>query len=1021
MAGAEIPGSRTAPGDMMGAVAAFTDTGTRAPIVGRDGELSQLVDHLGVGGQPRSGALLLAGDAGVGKTRLITELLDRACAAGWRTAVGHCLDFGDSALPYLPFSELFDRLAQTDPEVARTLAETHPALDHLQPGRRILAGGAAAPVDSVARGEIFAAVHGALEQLAGEAPLLLVVEDVHWADQSTRDLLTYLFSRPFLTPVAVVASYRSDDLHRRHPLRATVAEWVRLPGVQRLALAPLTDDDVRDLVRLLRGSEPDPLELRAIVERAEGNAFFAEELVNADLGEGGRHGLPENLADVLLVRLDRLGEDSRDAVRAAAVAGRRVSHRMLSVVADLDEAALDRALRAAVESHVLVRVGDEGYAFRHALLAEAVYDDLLPGERVRLHAAYAAALADGRVAGTAAELARHARAAHDLDTAVRAAVEAGDDALSIGGPDEAARHYQTALELLADPARRLPDGVDRVAVAVRASEAVIASGRPARARKVVEEQLLRLSRDAPADHRARLLWAFATATLLVESPASPEEALAATTEALVLVPAEASELRAKLLGVHARAHLDRGNASEAAQFASEAHTLARMLDLPTLVADATTTLAGVDTLTGDPDTAIRALAGIVDRARQAADTSGEMRGLFLLGDVHYDRGELVEARDAFRLAADAASSAGRPWAPYGFDARLVQALVTYQLGDWDEVDDVLRRCTGGPPVAEALLDAVALAVAAGRGDPAALERLPRLRALWPRESLLAITSGAAGIDALGDAGRVPDALALYDDLVAVVSGVWTEHFQARVRLVALLLGQLGTAAALGSVDRTWLTARLPELLGSVERVVERLRLRAMPFGPEGQAWAARVRAEELRLRWLTGDDPAAEAVLVGAWLESVTLFERLGHPFETARSQARLAAVLLAAGDVTGAAPLVEGARATAQRLGARPLLVELDRVQGRTRRPPRAAGGSGPRGRGDDVRGASARRAALTAREHEILVLVAAGRSNGEIARQLFISVKTVSVHVSNILAKLGASGRTEAAAIGRRDGLLP
>ena len=432
---------------MMAHVAPDLDSAT--PILGRDRELAHLVEHLGIEDSARSRAVLLAGDAGVGKTRVLAELMFRAETAGWGTAVGHCLDFGDSALPYLPFSELFGRLDLHDADLSRRVVETYPALQHLQPGRRLLSGGASSLGEGPDRAEIFEAVHGALDLIAADAPLLVVVEDAHWADQSTRDLLSFLFTRPFRAAVSVVASYRSDDLHRRHPLRSTVAEWVRVPGVHRLQLPPLPDDDVRRLVRSLHGGDIAPRDLVRIVDRAEGNAFFAEELVAAELGA---QGLPDDLADLLLVRLDRLDDQGRAVVRAAAVAGRRVSHELLSAVVDLGPSDLERALRAAVESHVLVQVGTEGYAFRHALLAEAVYDDLLPGERVRLHAAYADAIGSRRVDGTAAELARHARAAHDLDTALRAGIEAGDDAMSVGGPDEAAQHYETALELLADPA-----------------------------------------------------------------------------------------------------------------------------------------------------------------------------------------------------------------------------------------------------------------------------------------------------------------------------------------------------------------------------------------------------------------------------------------------------------------------------------------------------------------------------------------------------------------------------------------
>ena len=983
-------------GAMMGHVAPVV----AAPILGRDRELAHLAEQIGLEGEPRSRAVLLAGDAGVGKTRVLGELIARAETEGWRTAVGHCLDFGDSALPYLPFTELFGRLDHAEPDTSRRLADAHPALNHLQPGRRLLSGVASTPGEGLDRAELFEAVHGALDDLADDAPLLVVVEDAHWADRSTRDLLSFLFSRPFRHPVALVTSYRSDDLHRRHPLRSTVAEWVRVPGVVRLPLPPLADTDVRTLVRALHGGDLAPADLVRIVSRAEGNAFFAEELVAAELGSSG---LPDDLADLLLVRLDRLDDEGRRVVRAAAVAGRRVSHAMLTAVVDLEPDTLERSLRAAVESHVLVRVGTDSYAFRHALLAEAVYDDLLPGERVRLHAAYADAIGSQAVDGTAAELARHARAAHDLDTAVTASIDAGDDAMAVGGPDEAAQHYETALELLSDPRRALPEGLDPVMLVMRTTDAVIASGHPQRARKLVKDQLTRLPGDAPAHHRARLLMASAMATLLTEED---EQALDITTEAMTLVPDEPTPLRAKLLGVHARAHLALGHDESAARFASEALGLAQKLDMPMLVADATTTLAGVDQRVGDPDAALRALAEIVARARDDGDTGAEMRSLFLIGNMHHERADLPASRDAFAEADAAARAAGRPWAPYGFDARLMEALTDYLIGDWDAaLAAVDRVASPGPPVSEGLLAAVRQMVAAGRGDDQGRLLHAQLRPLWERDGMVAILSAPAAIDAYGDAGDLDGALRVHDDMVEVVSRLWNEHFQARIRVIALLWGQLAQAVVrLSTGERAALLARVPGMLDAVEGVQQRVRKRKRPFGPEGLAWVARAHAEHLRLRWLADVEPPEEKELVQAWEDAVAAFAAMGNAFETARSQARLAAVLRAAGRTDEAEPLHAAARETATRLGAKPLLAELRHGAGRREiREPRGAVA-----------------ADLTARESEILALVAEGRSNGEIARQLFISTKTVSVHVSNILAKLGAAGRTEAAAIARRDGLL-
>ena len=282
-------------------------------------------------------------------------------------------------MPYLPFAEM---LAQLDgaPELA-----AHPALEQLR--RRATGAG-----EGLDRAEVLESVAALVEDLAAERPLVLVVEDAHWADASTRDLLSFLVARRVPGRFLVLVTFRSDEMHRRHPLRRQVAEWVRLPGVERLQLEPLPASAVRTMVEEILGhsDEAYDADVARIVERAQGNAFYVEELVGAFLGGGWS--LPEDLADLLLVRLERLPPTAREVVRTASAAGQRVPHGLLARVSPLPDDQLDLALREAIDAGVLVRAGDSAYAFRHALLGEAVYDDLLPGERMRLHTAYAEAV-----------------------------------------------------------------------------------------------------------------------------------------------------------------------------------------------------------------------------------------------------------------------------------------------------------------------------------------------------------------------------------------------------------------------------------------------------------------------------------------------------------------------------------------------------------------------------------------------------------------------------------------------------
>lgn len=302
----------------------------RGPLVGRDDDVRQLAALLGLGTAPTDprrspddgtdagAAVVLGGDAGVGKTRVLTELAERARAQGVQVLVGHCLDFGEAGLPYLPFTEAFGRLAAEQPALITTLLADQPTLKRLLPAGRELSG-PPTPM-STDRSALLDAVRATLAALGRQGRTLLIVEDVHWADPSTRELLTVCFSVPLPAGVVLMASYRSDDLHRTHPLRSALGQWQRLSQVTRVQLDPLDATGTAALAQSLRAGTLPAAELRRIVARADGNPFFVEELLAAG---GSADTLPTELADLLLVRVDNLTDDARRPTRAARGRGRR--------------------------------------------------------------------------------------------------------------------------------------------------------------------------------------------------------------------------------------------------------------------------------------------------------------------------------------------------------------------------------------------------------------------------------------------------------------------------------------------------------------------------------------------------------------------------------------------------------------------------------------------------------------------------------------------------------------------------
>ncbi|KUO15053.1 helix-turn-helix transcriptional regulator [Streptomyces dysideae] len=977
----------------------MTQTSFSTPFLGRVDELARLSGVLerARGGEAR--AVLVAGDAGVGKTRVLDEVAGRAAAAGMTVLSGHCVDLGDVGLSYLPFTEVLGVLAG-DERCAGVLA-AHPVVG------RLLGGGRDAERESGGRLRLFEGMAGLLADLADIAPLLLVLEDLHWADQSSRDLLRFLLSRGILQRtaggarthrLAVLASYRADDLHRRHPLRPLLAELVRLPAVERLELRPLSDAEVTRLVRALEERPLPDSTVRRIVERAEGNAFYAEELVAAtDTGAGG---MPSGLADVLLIRFEQLSDTAQQVLRTAAVAGRRVGYDLLRDAVRLPEDELESALREAVGRQLLVPGDGDTYAFRHALAREAVYADLLPGERARLHGAFARLLAGrGHPAETAAERAHHYRESHDLAEALAASLEAADHAHRVGAPAEELRHLETALDLWSavEPAARPSgEGVDRVTLTLRASAAAAHAGEAHRAVSLTRSALAGVG-DTDSELAARVRYTLAGNLIGVDSLTA---AFAYSSEALAMIPAEPpSRTWVWAAATHVLAARQVGENETALRVARRALRVAEELRVTDARADLLISLAvleGGGRRTPEGREQLRAAREV---ARSAGNAPVEMRALFNLAVGCFESGDLDACLPWLTEGLDRARRAGLLSSPYPLEMRYLRLLVLYTLGRWDECVRAAAADAEVLPGAGGYWSGPALYVALARGDVSAADRA---RALLEGhfDWMGTLVAGIALTDAAALRGDAEAAVERMRATVAALTDDAGTHPDATVRLAALALSAVADRAA--ELRRAGDEAGVRHWADTAAELVELARATAVhgedgtPQGPEGRAWLARAEAEWAR----AGSGPDAEA-----WAKAVGAFAD-GDEYERARCRLRYAEALLAAGRREEAAAEAGAARETAVRLGATPLLERTDALI--------------RRGRLADTADAAHRASPLTAREQDVLRLLARGRSNRQIGEELFITGKTASVHVSNILAKLSAASRTEAVAIAYREGLI-
>src|SRR5215218_6105059 len=425
---------------------------TSTRFVGRAAELAELSGALEASAAGTPSLALVAGESGVGKSRLASELTRTAREAGGRVLSGDCVELGEGELPYAPLVGALRRVAREGDPAFDALPPTQLAdLATILPG---LGGGAREEGSEAEQVRVFEALLALLDTMSEEQPLLLVIEDLHWADSSTRAFVRFLARTLCTERILVLGTYRSDELHRRHPLRPLLAELARDPLAHLIELERLSRDEMAEQLEDIIGSRADPGLLERLYSRSEGNPLFTEELLA--VGLDGRGTLPPTLRDALMLRVERLSPPAQEVLHWLSC--QSLGDDLLGALAPLEPAELREGLREAVGSQIAIAHGDGTYRFRHALLREVVYDDLLPGERAELHAAIAHALEEqiGREAERAhlaAQVAHHWLAAGDQPAALAAAIRAAAAAERVNAFHEALSLRERALGLW----ERVPD------------------------------------------------------------------------------------------------------------------------------------------------------------------------------------------------------------------------------------------------------------------------------------------------------------------------------------------------------------------------------------------------------------------------------------------------------------------------------------------------------------------------------------------------------------------------------------
>lgn len=1010
-------------------------------FVGRRQELAVLETTLARATQGNGGVVLIGAEAGMGKSRLLAEFGRQAEATGATMLIGECLPLGEGELPYAPVVGALRSLLRArgervlaphgsvDDEIVRLLPE-------LGDGERSPSSLAsdAAGARSRLLDELLAVFAGAARQ----APIVLAIEDLHWSDRATRDSLTFLVRGIRRERLALVLTYRSDEVLRRHPARLFLTELERSGQAVQLELARFGRSELREQVAAILDRDPAPELIDSLLVRAEGNPFFTEELIAA--ARGPQQPLPESLRETLLARVEGSPERVQEVLKVVAVAGRGVEHPLLESVVDLDAGELLAAVREAVQSHLLVENPDTGaYGFRHALLREAVYDDLLLADRRALHLQLAQALSANpepaaRMAA-AAELAHHWYAAGQLPQALTAAIDAARQAESVHAPGDALAHYERALELWDEVQPPAPT-MSRIAVLQRAAEAAELSGQIDRAIALARETLTRVDQsDAVAlslahERLGRYLW----------TAGRGEEALPEYRLAVTLMPSARTRERAVVLAADAQVLMLCNFNEISEQRCDEALQIVNDLGARDIEAHVLNTRCANCSYDGEFDAAVASAKAALVLARPL-ELVEEIGRAYVNGSDAFDQAGRLRESIAFAREGVEMARVGGADRQYGdfLQAEIAGRLI--RTGGWDEaemmLEQLLERAATG--VISGMVFEHLAEIHAERGDrQAALQAVERaydnVRSANGSMWLAPVAASRAIVDLW--AGDPETAVRTIDACLDLFDHGEYVFFTARLHDLGIRAYADRCALALddrATVERDTQAAR--DLLARLDRVIGQLAGR-----PQPRVLASRALCVA-ELSRIVGPDPSA-------WQTAERLAQAIDDSYQVAYIRWRRAEALIECDHDRGrdralVEDLIRAAFGTAEALRARPLRdavqalaraarIELeteDRVEanrgganaaGANRGEADAGalshdGSSGGRASGDS----GLERFELTPREIEVLALLGEGMTNREIAATLVISDKTASVHVSRILAKLSVANRASAAVLAQRLGV--